>query len=70
MYHLKMNKTLRDNNGRIIGYVKTEGNVSRVEDVNGKKLGKYDSSTDELDDVSGKRLGFGESSIGSLFENL
>ncbi len=63
-----MKTTIKDANGRTIGYVNEVDGKTTAETVGGRPLGKYDSESNILKSAGGKKLASGKDSIGSLFD--
>lgn len=53
-------ETLRDWQGKILGYVEWSGNRKWLSDFYGKRLGYYDKSMDRTYDFYGRQVGQGD----------
>ena len=51
-----MKEMIKDASGKTLGYKKTCGSQTIVEDASGKMLGRFDKNTGKTFDASGKAL--------------
>jgi len=57
-----MKETIKDANGRTLGYKKVCGSQTIVEDASGKMLGRYDKNVNKTVDSSGRAVYSGDQS--------